>query len=179
MFLTQSAMRRLFSAIAATGCVLTGIQTITSAQVTSGLILYGGVERQNQLNYRLDYGNENMWGDRYRLRMPASKMPLGVSQFQIDYPPYFNGEFDQKQIEVRRKGTNKTLPLQAVNWDREKRQITIDLKEPLEQGKDLEVVLNNVKNPDSGFYYFNCSILSPRDIPVARYVGTFVISIGR
>lgn len=172
-------MRRLFSAIAATGCVLTGIQTITSAQVTSGLTLFSGVERQNQLNYRLDYGSENMWGDRYRLRMPASKMPLGVSQIQIDYPDYFNGEFDQKQIEVRLKSTNKSLPLQAVNWERGKRQITIDLKEPLEQGKDLEVVLNNVKNPDSGFYYFNCSILSPRDIPVAQYKGTWLLTFGR
>lgn len=176
MFLTQSAMRRIFSAIAATGCLLTGIQTITSAQSTSGLTLFSGVERQNQLNYRLDYGSRNMW-DRYRLRMPASKMPLGVSQIQIDYPDYYNGEFDQKQIEVRLKSTNKTLPLQAVNWDRENRKIQIDLKEPLTEGKDLEVVLNNVKNGDSGFYYFNCRIRSPIDIPVARYVGTWIVTI--
>ena len=178
MLLNQSAMGRLFSAIAVTGCLLAGIQTITLAQSLSGLTLFGNVERQNQLNYRLDYGRPDMW-DRYQLRIPASKMPLGVSQIKIDYPDYYNGKFDQKQIEVRLKSTNKTLPLQAANWDREKRQITIDLKEPLEQGRDLEVVLNNVKNPDSGFYYFNCSIISPRDIPVPKYTGTWLLTFGR
>lgn len=176
MLLTQSAMRRLFSAIAVTGCLLTGIQTLTLAQSTSGLTIFSGVEQQRQLNYRLDYGRRDMW-DRYRLRIPASKMQLGVSQIKIDYPDYYNGQFDEKQIEVRFKSTNKTLPLQAVNWDREKRQIQIDLKEPLSEGKDLEVVLNNVKNPDAGFYYFNCSILSPIDIPIARYVGTWIVTV--
>jgi hypothetical protein len=175
MFATKSYMRRIFSAIAVTGCLLSGLPAITWAQGLPGLTIFSGVERQNELNYKLDYGTRDMW-DRYRLRIPAKKMKLGALQFKIDYPDYYNGKFDPKKIQVWAK--DKSLALQKVNWDKANHTILIELKEPLEPGKSVELVFDNVKNPDfGGTYYFNASILSRGDVPLPLYVGTWILSI--
>ncbi|MFM6244668.1 MAG: DUF2808 domain-containing protein, partial [Dolichospermum sp.] len=40
------------------------------------------------------------------------------------------------------------------------------------------LVLSNVQNPSfGGVYYFNCRVLSPGDVPLLRYIGTWIISI--
>jgi hypothetical protein len=41
------------------------------------------------------------------------------------------------------------------------------------------LVFSDVKNPPTGgMYYFNCEILSPGDVPLRRYVGTWILNIG-
>ena len=70
-------MRRLFSALAVTSCLLTGLPAISLAQSMPGFTIFGGPDRANQLNYRLDYGKAGMSGDRYRLRIPSQKSKFG------------------------------------------------------------------------------------------------------
>lgn len=176
-FSTKLSPRRLLGAVAVVGCLLFGSAASTWGQANEGLTIFSGVRRENQLGYHLDYdGRPGVW-DRYRLRIPAKKMELGVAQFAVSYPDYYDGKFDTDEIEVRVKG--KAVPLAEVNWDKENHVIQIDLEEPIQAGNKVELVFSNVKNPPfGGIYYFNCNILTPGDIPLPRYIGTWIVSIG-
>jgi hypothetical protein len=169
--------KRALSSLAIAGCLLAGIPAFTSAQGLPGLTLFGGVKGDDNLNYRLDFGGKaGATGERYRLRIPQKKMKLAVAQFAITYPDYFKGEFDTKKVEVFVK--DKSIPLQEVNWNKDNRVLEIFPTEPVPAGTSVEIQLSNVRNPSfGGMYYFNCQVLSPGDVPLLRYLGTWVITI--
>jgi hypothetical protein len=178
MFSTKLSIQRLFGAVLVTSCAIAGFSASTVAQNNPGFTLWSGVARENQLSYYLDYGGQPDGWDRYRLRIPARKMELGAAQFAISYPDYFDGKFDPKKIEVRVK--NKSVPLSEVKWDKENHVIQIYLQEPIPAGSSVELVFSNVKNPPfGGVYYFNAQVLTPGDVPLPRYLGTWILSIGR
>lgn len=175
MFPTISVKRAL-SGLAIAGVLVAGLPLLSFAQGLPGLTIFGGVKGEDNLNYRLDFGGRaNVAGERYRLRIPAKKMKLAVSQFSIAYPDYFKGEFDSKGVEVIVK--DKSVPLQEVNWNKENNFLEIFPTNPIPAGSNVEIQLANVRNPNSGVYYFNCQVLSPGDTPLLRYLGTWVISI--
>ncbi len=177
MLFTKSSIQRLFGAVAVTGCMLTGFSSQSWAQNNPGLTIFGGVARENQLSYYLDFGGRPNQYDRYRLRIPAKKVELGVAQFAISYPDYFDGKFNPNKIEVRVKG--ESVKLSEVKWDKENHIIQIYLEDPITAGNSVELVFNDVKNPPfGGIYYFNAQILTPGDIPLPRYLGTWILSIG-
>lgn len=168
-------MKRLLSALAVTAGLLSGLPLVTMAQTNPGFTLFGGPESRNQLNYRLDSGSAGTW-DRYRLRIPANKLNLAVAQLSIFYPDYYKGTFDTDKVEIRIKG--ESVPLDEVVWDRENHFLEIYPAEPIPAGNKIEVVLHNVRNPRfGGMYYFNANIRTPGDVPLMRYVGTWVLSI--
>lgn len=176
MFSIKSSKQRIVLFGAMAGCLLTGLPAVSLAQSLPGLTLWGGVERKDQLNYRLDFGGQADQWDRYRLKIPANKMELGVAEFAISYPDYYKGKFDTKRIEVLVK--DKAVPLQEVKWDKENHLLQIYLKEPIQAGNKVEIHLSNVKNPPfGGIYYFECRILTPGDVPLPRYLGTWMLSI--
>lgn len=169
-------MQRFFATLLLTGCLVTGLQTVTSAQGgTPGLTIFSGTERGDELNWRMDFGGRARGWDRYRLRIPAKKMKLAVAQFAISYPNYFKGKFDPKDIELRVK--DKKVAIQEVKWDKDNYLLEIFPQEPIPAGNKVEIILSNVKNPDFGMYYFNCQVLSPGDAPLLRYLGTWILSI--
>lgn len=172
----QLSFRRTLSALAVTSCLLTGTSSIVWADSLPGFTLFGGPPRESQLPFRLDFGGRiNVW-DRYRLKIPRKKMNLAVSQFAISYPDYYKGRFDTKDVEVRVKG--KSVKLDEVTWDKENRTIQIFPREPVPAGNEVELILSNVRNPSSGgMFYFNCSIMTPGDVPLMRYIGTWLLSI--
>lgn len=170
-------MRRLLSTLAVTSCLLTGFPAVIWAQALPGFTLFSGVKSENQLPFRLDFeGRQNMW-DRYHLRIPAKKMKLAVSQFVIIYPKYYKGNFDPKGIEVR--VDRQKMPLvETPKWDKENHLVEISLQDPIPANKSVDVVFSNVRNPAfGGTFYFNCEILSPGDVPLRRYLGTWILSI--
>jgi hypothetical protein len=169
-------MPRILASAAIAGCLLTGLPIATFAQGLPGLTLFGGVKGDDNLNYRLDFGGRAGSFDRYRLRIPNKKMKLAVAQFNISYPDYYKGVFDPKDVEVVVKG--KSVPLQEVKWNKENNYIEIYPRDPIPSGSAVEIQLSNVKNPAfGGMFYFNCQVLSPGDVPLLRYLGTWVISI--
>ncbi|MEA5618173.1 DUF2808 domain-containing protein [Cronbergia sp. UHCC 0137] len=168
-------MRRLLSAFAVTGFLLTGLPSITWAQ-GQGFTLFSGVRGEDQLPFRFDFGGQTNSTERYRLEIPAKKMKLAVAQFAITYPNYYKGIFDPQDIEVRIKG--KKVALSEVKWDKEGKIIQIFPQEPVPAGSKVELVLSNVQNPpNGGMYYFHCQVLSPGDVPLLRYLGTWILSI--
>ncbi|MBH8560743.1 DUF2808 domain-containing protein [Nostoc sp. CENA67] len=169
-------MRRLLSAVAVTSFLLTGFPVITWAQSLPGLTLFSGVKSENQLPFRLDFGGQTNSWDRYILRIPEKKMKLAVAQFAITYPNYYKGSFDTKKVEVKVRG--KKVALSEVKWDKEGRVLEIFPEEPVPAGNKVELVLSNVQNPAfGGTFYFNCQVLSPGDVPLLRYLGTWIISV--
>ncbi|HEY9751473.1 MAG TPA: DUF2808 domain-containing protein [Coleofasciculaceae cyanobacterium] len=173
---SKAALRKILPGLAIAGCLVAGLPSLTQAQSNPGLTLWGGIQREDNLNYYLDFGGKPGGWDRYRLRIPQKKMKLAVAQFAIAYPNYYKGEFDPKRVEVLVNG--KSVPLQEVNWNKENNLIEIFPVEPVPAGSSVEIQLENVRNPSpGGMYYFNLQVLSPGDVPLLRYVGTWVISI--
>ncbi|WP_017316756.1 DUF2808 domain-containing protein [Mastigocladopsis repens] len=169
-------MRRLLSTLALTSCLLAGIPAISWAQNLPGWTLFSGVKSENQLPFRLDFGGQTNGWDRYRLKISNKKLKTAVGHFVISYPEYYKGTFDPKKVEV--KVRDKEIALSEVKWDKENRVIEIYPQEAIPAGSNVEVVLSNVKNPSSGgIFYFNCSVQSPGDVPLSRYIGTWIISI--
>jgi hypothetical protein len=188
MFFQKPSVRRLSSALIA-GLLLTGVPLITYAQTNPGLTFTwggNGPSGKQQLGYVLEYGTPGHPQDRYRLKMGRQK--LAVDGITIAYPAYFDGEFNEKSITLQESPKNKFLgfgrvpkiAVTSVKVDKDNRFIEIVPEAPIAAGKSFEIVLSNVHNPRSGgMYYFNASITSPGDLPLKRYIGTWIISISR
>jgi hypothetical protein len=174
--LNSQIARKLLPCLALTSCLVAFVPTVVRAGSLPGFTLFSGIDRSDQLAYRLSSGNRSAT-DSYSLRIPGSKINrLGAGQIQITYPDYYKGTFDEKNVEVLIG--DKSIPLANVTWDRERRTLLIDPAQQLTTTGEIEVVLNNVRNPDSsGMYYFNCQIKSSADFPIARYIGTWILSI--
>jgi hypothetical protein len=166
----------ILSALAVSSCLLTGFTNQALGQSLPGFTLFSGVKAENQLPFRLDFGGQKNNRDRYILKIPQNKMKLAVAQFAITYPDYYKGSFDPKKVEVRVKG--KKVALSEVKWDKEGRVLEIFPEEPVPAGSRVDLVLSNVQNPSfGGVYYFNCQVLSPGDLPMLRYLGSWILSI--
>ncbi|TVP65736.1 MAG: DUF2808 domain-containing protein [Nodularia sp. (in: Bacteria)] len=167
---------KLLSALAVTSCLLAGFPAMTGAQGLPGLTLFSGIKSENQLPYRFDFGGQSNSWDRGRFRIPAKQMNLAAAQFAVSYPDYYKGTFDTDKIEVKVRG--KSVPLNEVRWNKEARLIEIFPEEPVPAGGDVELVFSNLRTPPfGGMYHFNCQILSPGDVPMLRYVGTWLVSL--
>jgi len=141
-----------------------------------GLTIFSGVERENILDYKLDFGGEAGARDRYRLRIPKDKLKVEASEFRVNYPDYYEGEFDTDRIEVRIDG--EPQPVKDIVWNQEKHFVDIKLKEPLDSEQSVALVFSNVENPRSpGTFYFNAQVKPNNAAPVKRYVGTWIIDI--
>jgi Protein of unknown function (DUF2808) len=168
-------MRRLLSALAVTSCLLTALPATTLAQGLPGLTLFSGVKSENQLPFRLDFGGQANGWDRYILRIPAKKMKLAAAQFAVTYPKYYKGTFDPKEIKVLVNGKKVAS---EVKMEKNSGLIEIFPQEPVPAGTNVALELSNVQNPAyGGIFYFNCQILSPGDVPLLRYLGTWIISV--
>ena len=173
----KSSLICLFSSLAVVGCLATGLPTASLAQGLPGLTLFSGVDRANQLGYRLDFGGELSRVDRYRLRIPQRKMTLAASEFIVAYPETYTGEFNAKKVEVKVDG--KKIALESVNWDKENRVIEVYPQETVAADTRVEIILSDVQNPRRvGTHYFNALVRSPGDVPLNRYLGTWILSIG-
>lgn len=183
-------MKRWFSAALVASGLFLGLPVETLAQGLPGFTIFGGPRRENQLSFRLDYGTSGHPRDRYRLRIPSDKMTFAVSQFSITYPDYYNGEFDIEldpeddpddqpvEVRVRIDGDYESVALEEIIWDEENHVVEIYPSEPVPAGNKVEIVFSNVRNPRfGGMYYFNCNVFSPGDVPLARYLGTWVLDI--
>ncbi len=175
---TKKLTTRLFTALALSACLVASLAPIIQAQGLPGLVIFSGVERENQLSFRLDSNGRPYQRDRYRLRISRQKMQTPVSEFTVTYPETYEGTFDDDNIDLRINGEN--VPVDQVTWDRESREILIYPVDPVSADSRVEIVLSNVRNPRvGGTHYFNALVRTPGDIPLRRYIGTWIISIGR
>lgn len=153
-------------------CLALGISSAAAsiAQTGSGVVLFGNV-RDSALSYRLDGGRARQI-DRYYLDIPAQKTQ--VSQVIVTYRDNFDGEFDPQAMDLRYNDQN--IPIESSSWDKENRRIEVITKEPIPAGRSLKLVLSNVRNPFyAGLYQLDARVMGPTDLPILRYVGSWVI----
>lgn len=149
---------------------------VATAGGCDGLNLFSGVERNQQLTCRLDFGGNAGATDRYRLRLDKKKMKYAVSEFTIDYSDYFNGSFDTKNVEILVNGKN--VKVQEVIWEEENHFLKVIPVEPIPAGTAVEMHFSNVRNPrNNGMFYFNCRVQTPGDVPLLRDLGTWIVEI--
>lgn len=149
---------------------VTSVAAASIAQTGAGIILFGNV-RDSALSYYLDGGRSKQL-DRYYLEIPAQKTQ--ISQVIVTYKDNYDGEFDPNSMELR--FNDRSLPLQSTSWDKENRRIEVVTKEPIPAGRSLKLVLSNVRNPFySGLYQFDARVLGPAELPLLRYIGSWVI----
>ncbi|MDG2991651.1 DUF2808 domain-containing protein [Candidatus Synechococcus calcipolaris G9] len=186
-------VQRLLPAMFAAGClVASGMPLVAQAQSNPGFTFnWGdGPSGSQQLRYHLDYGTPGFLGDRYWLRLGNQK--VAINRINISYPDYFDGTFNAQSIELRtggsksnsffqfRRDPGKLIELAEVTLDRDNRTIDIVPAEVIPAGTEVQVIMSNVRNPrSSGMFYFNARIGSPGDVPLMRYIGTWIISIAR
>jgi hypothetical protein len=179
-YITMSRQKfalRLLSVLAVSSCLAAGVATIAQAQGLPGFTIFSGVDRENQLSWRMDYDGRPGVRDRYRLRIPSKKMEFAVEQFSITYPDTYRGEFDTDSVEIKVDGDE--VVIDEVTWDPENRVIEIYPQQPVPADTRVELVLSRVQNPNRiGTHYFNALVRSPGDLPMMRYVGTWILSIG-
>jgi hypothetical protein len=176
MLLKGCSMRRAVSTLAIAGSLIAAAPLVAFAQGLPGLTIFSGVEAKNQLSYRLDFGGNSGSWDRYRFRIGREKVKLAIAQFSIDYPNYFKGTFDPKEVELL--VNDKKVAIDQVKWEKENYVIEVFPKEPVPAGSNVEIIFSNVRNPNSGgMFYFNCRILTPGDIPLLRDLGTWIVTI--
>lgn len=186
-------MRRFLPALVLLSCAVSvAMPALVHAQVNQGFTFtWGdGPSGRQQLQYHLENGTPGFMGDRYWLRLGQQK--VAINRINITYPDYYSGIIDPSGIEVRiggnrsnnffqfRRDPGKKIKLAEVSLDRDNRVIDIVPAEVIPAGTTVQVILNNVRNPNNGgMYYFNARIGSPGDIPLMRYIGTWVLSIAR
>lgn len=183
------SIRRILPALLCTSVLMGSVPTVVEAQSNPGFsFIWGGKDAQpnKQLGYVLQYGTPGHLNDRWRLKL--GKHDVAMSVIRISMPEYFNGKFNEKRISLREAPKNriinfkkgKEIPVSAVTVDNDNGFIEVIPETPIPAGKRAELVLGGVKNPRSGgMFFFNCSIISPGDVPVPRNVGTWVLSIYR
>ena len=177
----------------AVGCLATVVAPMmVSAQLNSGFTFnWGdGPSGKQQLRYHLEYGTPGFMNDRYWLRL--GRQNVAINRINITYPDYYDGFFAENGIQLRTGGTSsnslfslrrdpgEVVPVAELTLDRDNRVIDIIPAEPIPAGQEVQIVISNVRNPRfGGMYYFNARIGSPGDIPLMRYVGTWILSIAR
>jgi hypothetical protein len=141
-----------------------------------GLTIFSGVPVEKQLKYNFDFGgNKGSW-DRYRLKIDKKRMKLAAAEITIDYPEYYKGTFNPKQMEIKVNG--KAVKLQEAKWDKDNYFIQLFPAEAIPAGSDVEIIFSDVRNPDyPGTFYFNCRVLTPGDVPLLRDLGSWILSI--
>jgi len=168
---------RTFSVLTIAAGLFAGSASVLLAQGLPGLVIFSGVERENQLGYRLDFDGVPRRRDRYRLRIAARKIPVSVSQLTITYPTNYDGTFSPEDIELRVQ--DEEVAISEIRWNEEIQEINIFPVESIPANVPVEIILSNVRNPrNAGMYYFNALALPTGDIPLRRYLGTWIIGIG-
>ncbi|PZD72293.1 hypothetical protein C1752_03880 [Acaryochloris thomasi RCC1774] len=186
----RKASIRRFLPVAIAGTLITGVPAVTIAQTNPGFsFIWGGdgPGRKQQLNYVLQYGTPGHRNDRHRYKL--GRQSVAMDSITVAFPDYFDGRFSAKNVTLREsaKGSNifnfkkgKDIPLATVEYDEDNRVLELVPESPVPAGTRSEVVISNMKNPRSGGTYFiNARITSPGDVPLSKYIGTWVVSIFR
>jgi Protein of unknown function (DUF2808) len=175
-------MARLFWGRVLTVLAMLGSATVLPAAPSKAeFTLFSGVDPKDQLSYSLDFGNRSTT-DRYRLKVPGTRFPLGVTQLMIVDMDDYHAKYDLKAIEINVGGKSisvakiEMIDVKTDSGDKKALQITLDSR--LQTKQEIEIVLNNVQNPDYGrIFRLDCKFKSTAEYPLSKYAGTWIVSV--
>lgn len=137
-----------------------------------------------KLYYYVSNTERTQWGE-YFLVLRAKDRKAAILKLSITIPSYFNTNIDPKEVKLKycnaggyakRTKCEETIPADIQLTDNGKR-IDIYPTTPVPPDKSIAVVFN-VSNPvNGGMFQFNALAQAPGDIPMAGYLGSWVIEV--
>jgi len=153
---------------------LTCLVSTSGPVMAQGLVL-NGANQSKILSYHLQEGNPRV-KDRYYLTLRP--LPFPTRSLQILYFPEFDGQINGQKIIIKSTTSDLEYPVAQTDVDRSARAITIQMLKPLPKGETIEVLFDEVVNPESdGVYQMRGRILEDGPFPAYRYVGDWFITI--
>ena len=123
------------------------------------------------------------WSD-YELILKGKDRKAAIIKLDVTVPSYFDTTIDPKKVSLKycqvggalsRTNCNETIPAR-VELANDGKTLEIFPESPVPPDKAIGVVFE-VYNPGSGMYQFNALAQAPGDVPMAGYLGSWVIEI--
>lgn len=146
-----------------------------------GFTLFGGVDRELILPYRLCNNEPRSGNAIYQLEVPGERIIGAIIEIEVSYNPIFTqpfrgGRFNIDQIEVIQEDGVR-IELDDIVWDEDGSRIELYPIEPIPASTDFTIVLNDVYNPSRYQQnLFNLKVLYQGE-PIRRIIGTWPLEI--
>ena len=120
----------------------------------------------------------------YKLILKSKDRKAAIIKLDVTVPSYFDSTINPKEVALKYcqvggalKSTrcNETIPA-TVELANDGKTLEIFPESPVPPNKAIGVVFP-VYNPGSGMYQFNALAQAPGDVPMAGYLGSWVIEI--
>ena len=153
------------------------------AQTREGITIWGGVDAEYRLPYRLFNNTRRNRRAHYFLRVPSNRVDRALSDLRIVYHDAFNeynGRFDVENIKVYRGRNDRgeEISVDEVVSTPEANQIDIYLLEQIPADTYFTVTMRNVRNPDRTLQIpFSLYAPSP-GAPLNQLVGIWNLTLG-
>ena len=183
-------LRALFglggAAALASGIALTALPSVKAqnAAGTPGISFrWNNNEDFKKLYFFISNQERDTWSD-YKLILKGKDRKAAILKLDVTVPSYFDSPINPKEVALNycqvggalsRTRCNETIPA-TVELANDGKTLEIFPESPVPPDKAIGVVFP-VYNPGSGMYQFNALAQAPGDVPMAGYLGSWVIEI--
>ncbi|MEO0534562.1 MAG: DUF2808 domain-containing protein [Cyanobacteria bacterium P01_A01_bin.123] len=179
--------KRVWAGLAVSTLAVVGVSAVVapeSAQAIcrgSGFTIFGGVDPELVLPYRLCNNEPRSGNAVYQLEVPGDRIIGAIIEIEVNYNPIFTspfrgGRFNIDEIEVVQENGDR-VEIDDVIWDEDGSRIEIYPTEPIPAATDFTIMLNDVYNPSRYQQnLFNLKVLYQGE-PLRRTVGTWPLEI--
>ena len=174
------------AAALAGGMALTGLPKV-NAQNSAGTPGFSFRWTTNKdfknLYFFISNQERDTWSD-YNLILKGKDRKAAILKLDVTVPSYFDSTINPKEVALKycqvgsamkRTRCNETIPA-TVELANDGKTLEIFPESPVPPNKAIGVVFP-VYNPGSGMYQFNALAQAPGDVPMAGYLGSWVIEI--
>ena len=174
------------AAALAGGIALTGLPEV-KAQNSAGTpgisFRWNNNKDFKNLYFFVSNQERDTWSE-YKLILKSKDRKAAIIKLDVTVPSYFDSTINPKEVALKYcqvggalKSTrcNETIPA-TVELANDGKTLEIFPESPVPPNKAIGVVFP-VYNPDSGMYQFNALAQAPGDVPMAGYLGSWVIEI--
>ena len=174
------------AAALAGGMALTGLPKV-NAQNSAGTPGFSFRWTTNKdfknLYFFISNQERDTWSD-YNLILKGKDRKAAIIKLDVTVPSYFDSTINPKEVALKycqvgsamkRTRCNETIPA-TVELANDGKTLEIFPESPVPPNKAIGVVFP-VYNPGSGMYQFNALAQAPGDVPMAGYLGSWVIEI--
>ena len=174
------------AAALAGGLALTGLPEV-KAQNSAGTpgisFRWNNNKDFKNLYFFVSNQERDTWSE-YKLILKGKDRKAALIKLDVTVPSYFDSTINPKEVALKYcqvggalKSTrcNETIPA-TVELANDGKTLEIFPESPVPPNKAIGVVFP-VYNPGSGMYQFNALAQAPGDVPMAGYLGSWVIEI--
>ena len=174
------------AAALAGGIALTGLPEV-KAQNSAGTpgisFRWNNNKDFKNLYFFVSNQERDTWSE-YKLILKSKDRKAAIIKLDVTVPSYFDSTINPKEVALKYcqvggalKSTrcNETIPA-TVELANDGKTLEIFPESPVPPNKAIGVVFP-VYNPGSGMYQFNALAQAPGDVPMAGYLGSWVIEI--